>query len=392
MALTYSEPSTPTVSSRNLSTLVVKKSRWSPDPSLVLQEAQKDDNISSLHLFGLIFTENSIPELVELLEGRSWRIVYFMQCHPTPGVSCRLLSRALSQTRISKLLLHDSAELSSSLLMEQKLNGIQGLTLRQRQGLSNSQCLMLGKIVSCSKGLKELSLRGTPIASGALLAPGLAISYHLETLIIGETYLSAKSLSDLVVVANPKRCQPSIQATLRLLSSPQSNLKALDLSHLNLRSEHATVIAKALVDNNSCLEQLNLSFNNIGNKGLEAFARHLPQMKCLSKVSLQPNPWDNGTVLCSAMQQNTSVDYLDSLLCLPEAEMIRYYTTINRGGRRLVQQNQVHDDIDKDVPLGLWSLVLERAGRINYYTEHGQQAKADSIFYLLRNGPVFFQH
>jgi hypothetical protein len=241
---------------------------------------------------------------------------------------------------------------------------------------------MLGKLVSCSKGLKELSLRGSPIASGALLAPGLAISYHIETLILGESYLSPKSIADLVVVANKRRSQPAIQATLRLLSSPQSNLQALDLSHLNLRNEHAGIIADALIKNTS-LEELNLSFNSIGNYGLEIFARHLPKMRHLVKVSLQPNPWNNGKVLCDAMRQNTSVEYLDSLLFLPEAEMLRYYTTINRGGRRLC--------CDSDVPLGLWSIVLERAGRINYYVQDEERAKADAIFYLLKNGPVFFQ-
>jgi hypothetical protein len=227
-------------------------------------------------------------------------------------------------------------------------------------------------------------LRGSPIASGALLAPGLAISYHIETLILGESYLSPKSIADLVVVADKRRSQPAIQATLRLLSSPQSNLQALDLSHLNLRNEHAGIIAEALIENTS-LEELNLSFNSIGNHGLEIFASHLPQMKHLVKVSLQPNPWNNGKVLRDAMRQNTSVEYLDSLLFLPEAEMLRYYTTINRGGRRLLQC------CNSDVPLCLWSIVLQRAGRINYYVQEEEHAKADAIFYLLKNGPAFFQ-
>jgi hypothetical protein len=381
MTLTTCDSRT-TKSLRNVSTLVVKKAKWSADPSLVLQEAQRDENISSLHLIGLIFTENTIPDLIALLESRCWRFVYFLHCNPAPGVSCRLLTRVLSKTRIYKLLLQDSVGLTECLLTEPRIHGILSLAIRQRQGLSNSQCLMLGKLVSCSKGLKELSLRGSPIASGALLAPGLAISYHIETLILGESYLSPKSIADLVVVANKRRSQPAIQATLRLLSSPQSNLQALDLSHLNLRNEHAGIIADALIKNTS-LEELNLSFNSIGNYGLEIFARHLPKMRHLVKVSLQPNPWNNGKVLCDAMRQNTSVEYLDSLLFLPEAEMLRYYTTINRGGRRLC--------CDSDVPLGLWSIVLERAGRINYYVQDEERAKADAIFYLLKNGPVFFQ-
>lgn len=364
------------------STLVVKKSLWSQNPSLVLQEAKNDDQIISLHLLGIVFNETTIPDLIELLKSRRWKFVYFLQCHAT--APCRSLAQVLANTTISKLFLQDSTELTAGLLMEPRLAGIKSLSIRQRQGLSNSQCMLLGKLVSSSKGLKELSLRGTPIYSGALLAPGLALSYHLETLVLADAALSENSLADLVFSDKRRRnFQPSIQATLRLLTSPRSNLKALDLSHLNLRNEHVETLAKILTQDTR-LEQLNLSFNKISDHGLEKFAGRIHEMKNLSKLSLLPNLWKNAEPLCRAMQHNTSIEYLDSLLFLPEAAMLRYYAAINRAGRRLFSENQ------NAVPLGLWPVVLERAGKINYYVQDEPRARADAVFHLLRNGPVFF--
>jgi hypothetical protein len=366
------------------STLVVKKSRRSQNPSIVLQEAKNDDQIVSLHLLGIVLTERTLPDLILLLESRKWKFVFFSYCGAGPCINCQPLARVLARTKICKLLLQDTVELTAGLLMEKRLSGIESLNIRHRHGLTNSQCMLLGKLVSASKGLKELSLRGTPIVSGALLAPGLAISYHLETLVLADTSPSEQCLADLVMVSKRKNSfQPAIQATKRLLSSRRSNLRVLDLSHLNLGNTHATILAQLLTENER-LEQLNISFNKINDKGLEIFALKLPQMKHLAKVSLLPNLWTKAKPLCDAMQQNTSVEYLDSLLFLPEATMLRYYTTVNRGGRRLLKNSD-------SVPLGLWPSILERAGRIKYYVQNEPQARADAIYCLLKNGPVFFQ-
>ncbi|KAL3942133.1 MAG: hypothetical protein SGBAC_003633 [Bacillariaceae sp.] len=425
----------PTVTASN--TLVVKRSRCSHDPTPILENAQKNDQITSLHFIGLQFSEAAILRLIQLLQSprnvtnnvsnfSGWNYIFFSNCHfPDPSIGgcsptsanknlrrlsyhrppsretpCQKLARVLAQTQIQKLLIQDSMHLTSALLDHGKiLCNTKGLTIRQRQGLTNTQCQALGKLVACSKGLTELSLRGTPIPSGALLAPGLAISYHLETLILGESYLSKQSLNDLVLAAPDQKAidyghttstslVTSIQATYRLLNSPQSNLSALDLSHLQLTDNHVELLAPLLTNPNSKLQQLNLSFNQIGDRGLAIFCQHLPQMHKLSKVSLNPNPWKDSKILCDAMKKNTSIEYLDSLLFLPEAKMLRYYTTVNRGGRRLLQQHRQTGG--EGIPLGLWANVLERAGKAQYFVQDQEQAKANSIYYLLSNGPVFF--
>mmetsp|Transcript_10355 Transcript_10355/g.24988 ORF Transcript_10355/g.24988 Transcript_10355/m.24988 type:complete len:469 (-) Transcript_10355:253-1659(-) len=429
------QTSSPTVTASN--TLVVKRSRWSNDPSPILENAQKNDQITSLHFIGLQFSDAAILRLIQLLQSprnltndasnfSRWNYVFFSNCHfPNPSIGgsssipvsasnrwrrsnyqppsksapCQQLARVLAQTQIQKLLIQDSMNLTSALLEHGKtLQNTKGLTIQQRHGLTNSQCQALGRLVACSKGLTDLSLRGTPIPSGALLAPGLAISYHLETLILGESYLSKQSLNDLVLAPPDRKAinyglstsnlATSIQATYRLLNSPQSNLSALDLSHLHLNDNHVEVLAPILTDPNSKLLQLNLSFNDIGDRGLAIFCQHLPKMHKLSKVSLNPNPWKDGKMLCNAMKENTSIEYLDSLLFLPEAKMLRYYTTINRGGRRLIQQQRQTGG--EGTPLGLWANLLERAGKVQYFVQDQEQAKANSIYYLLSNGPVFF--
>ncbi|CAJ1951216.1 unnamed protein product [Cylindrotheca closterium] len=446
------QTSGPTFTASN--TLIVKRSRWTHDPSSILESAQKNDQITSLHFIGLQFSEASILRLIQLLESprnsendnndtcsSGWNCIFFSNCRfPNPSIGrsspvttttattttnsnnsssnrwrrsnyqlpskstpCQQLARVLAQTQMEKLIIHESVHLTSALLMVVEDSGMtlkntKGLTIQQRHGLTNAQCQALGKLVACSKGLKELSLRGTPIPSGALLAPGLAISYHLETLILGDSYLSKQSLNDLVLAAPDRKAiqyglvnnslATSIQATKRLLNTPRSNLSALDLSNLHLNDNHVEILAPLLTDPNSKLQQLNLSFNRIGDRGLAIFCQHLPKMHKLSKVSLNPNPWKDGKMLCDAMKQNTSIEYLDSLLFLPEAKMLRYYTTINRGGRRLMQEQRKTGG--EGLPLGLWANLLERAGKVQYFVQDQEQAKANSIYYLLSNGPVFF--
>jgi hypothetical protein len=71
-------------------------------------------------------------------------------------------------------------------------------------------------------------------------------------------------------------------------------------------------------------------------------------------------------------------------LMIPQAPMLRYYTVINRGGRRILSSRA-------NVPLGLWPVVLERAWKISYGVVEERQAKLNALFYLLKNGPVLFQ-
>jgi hypothetical protein len=231
----------------------------------------------------------------------------------------------------------------------------------------------------------------------------------LEKLVLADTSLSLQGLADLVVVAaaSPTTTTPTrrlyygIAATRSLLVSSCKNnnqLRILDLSHLHLQDHHAGAIGKALTLTDSRLEELNLSFNDIGCDGIVQLSHYLKDIHHLRKLALTPNPWGatcinnaGGQALLQGMQQNTSIEYLDSLLFIKQAPMLRYCTTMNRAGRRiLLNDNNNNDDDDKAIPLGLWSQLLERTGMILYGADNETKSQVDALHYLLRNGPVLF--
>jgi hypothetical protein len=435
-------------------TLVVRQSRWSPSPESVLGDAQRDSKIVNLNLLGLSLTTSVLNALVQTLTTRTWNQVHIHQCH-TMDLDCRELGQALT-TQVRSLVLSGSSDLLNAVLDNPSpttttttttttettsTTTLQKLTINQpRTGLKETQCLQLGKFLAGTPHLQALSLKGTGLQAPGLLAPGLSTAKRLRTLILSDTGLGEQGRADLVVCClknnNDGKRQFGIGAVQRLLLSPSSSLSlslstsltnsnnylvALDLSNLHLQDGHAAKLFQALAgsssnnDNNnsnssssssssSRLEQLNLSFNDITCDGIVAISRYIPRLQHLSKVSLKPNPWGSrgATALVAALRQNTSIEYLDSLLLIRQAPLLRYYTALNRGGRRIILSSSAQKTkttkttkttqvvVVKVVPLGLWPLILERAWKISYepasYFDDDPKAKFHAVYYLLRNG------
>lgn len=398
-------------------TLVVRQNAWSADPVHIIQQGKNDERIVNLHLQGITFTEKNVQALTELLQFRFFSFVLIHQCDTgfleKNHYGWFGLAKALAD-QVNDLLIDETGDLLT-IVLEQKRLQFQNLTIRLRKhGLTVEQCLMLGKRIANSPELKRLSLKETDIHAPALLAPGIATCYHLETLILADTSsmpaasprVQQQALADLLLVSNtnsrnknaanpryPPKPKYGIGAVLRLLLSPASCLKVLDLSNLHLQDEHAATLAKALTINNT-LEQLNLSFNDIGLAGVLEVAHHLPRMQKLRKLALKPNPWgdndrdEGGQALLEGMKHNVSIEYLDSLLMIPQAPMLRYYTILNRGGRRIVMNGNSSNG-NKPVPRALWPIILERASKIFYGVAEEKKAKLDALYYFLRNnGPV----
>ena len=432
-------------------TLVIRQSKWSPNPETILEETmtQHDSKIVNMNLLGVTMTSRVIRALTKTLMMKKqksstsphrhwrrsrndttsdvttpklWNQIHFHQCQIVDDTTstnaehdCSELCRALTMN-VNSLILSGSSELLSAMLLtileqsqEPKNNDnntrinshdcdgknmtmIQKLTINEpRKGLIETQCLKLGRLLACTRrtgtswtrNLQHLSLKGTKIRAPGLLAPGLSNATNLQQLILSDTGLDDQGQADLVVSLDH---QYGIGAVQRLLQ--YGNLTALDLSNLHLEDGHAIKLFQSLDEyNNSCLEQLNLSFNDITCKGIIGLSEFLPRVQRLSKLSLKPNPWraKGAKALLSAMQTNTSIEYLDSLLLIEEAPLLRYYTSLNRGGRRIL----MHQDHDKDnIPLGLWPIILERAGKISYHYEQPRcpKAKFQVMYHLLRNG------
>ena len=370
--------------------LVVRPKRLEEETAALLQECT-DRHISAVHLLGVTLTDCVVDALVEFLLDHPRKVALFSRCFIASSAHSQRLAYALS-TAVQDIFLEESPQILNCLLEEQELQ-IRGLYIQRRSGLTGEQSLKLGSTILRSKNLTILNLGGTRVEYPVHLAPGIAASRHLETLNLSGTCqgspkssLRRQGLADLVV---PRTADIGYGAVGKLLTDPTSHLKRLNLSNLHLEDEHVIVLVDLLrikmkFRKQRPLEELCLSFNDIGNRGLLCFANSLSDMASLRKVSLNRNPWNGGEceeALLNGMQLNYSIEYMDSLLGVTQAPFLRYYAILNRGGRRLLGQ---------DVPLALWPYIMARAGRIAYWTESAKTetlARVNCIFYFLQNVP-----
>jgi hypothetical protein len=372
-------------------------------------------------------------------KNHKWHSVYLRQCRilqrPNPSTRSQHSTKTTSSnntpsqtttfslgdithlgtslaSRTSALILEECPEVLDCILNHVSRLETTKLSIQRRRGLTEQQCLRLGALIRKSRhgGLKEVHLDSTVLLEAPdRFAVGIATATHLEVLSLVGTLGQGQArsqrrrqgLADLVV-SRAGKGEYGYGAVARLLQDPSSRLKALNLSNLGLEEDHLVEISKLLIRPSCPLQELNLSFNDIRAEGiLEFAARYLPHMKTLKKISLRPNSWDDfshkshdcGAALLEGMRTNTSIAYLDSLVGVPQAPLLRYYANLNRAGRRILSSST------QPVPLGLWSLLLERAGTMttdDYYSSTSSSGGAvtskrgdhSAVYFLLQNSPV----
>ena len=162
--------------------------------------------------------------------------------------------------------------------------------------------------------------------------------------------------------------------------SQNKSIRRLDLSRNALQVADMDQLGSSIAENETVLE-LNLSFNKLNDDAMDKFCHHVPSFRTLRRLALRPNPFRSkgAQSLLEAMKENFSLEYLDSLLDLEEAPLLRYYTHLNRGGRRILQSKD-------PPPVGLWPLLLERSTTIPYYSDNDGKVRPDVLYCLLRNG------
>lgn len=184
----------------------------------------------------------------------------------------------------------------------------------------------------------------------------------------------------------------------------------------------------------SKLQELNLFGNRLTNRGLKTIMKKCTYLPNLQLLYLQHNvflrPLDMKDDLLKFITTNYSLHEFtiySSLMAItaggqadPDLQTLQdrldYYGRLNRTGRRIMTSfagcrvgknkpsivDSVHDDgtnvfptsdndtiehEKKDVPLGLWALIFDRANRRETISE-----AADIIYYLLHYGPVVLEN
>jgi Ran GTPase-activating protein (RanGAP) involved in mRNA processing and transport len=162
--------------------------------------------------------------------------------------------------------------------------------------------------------------------------------------------------------------------------SVNTSLRMLNLSNCAISNEDAETLCRVLCESNTTLVELLLARNKIDDEGIASLAELLPQMDSLKRLSLWGNPFENegAKALAEGLSANFTLEEVDLFRNFPCSEQITYYTTLNRGGRRLMNDNRA--------PLGLWPLVLERLGNLSM-PNGSKTTSHDVMLYLLR-GPA----
>jgi Ran GTPase-activating protein (RanGAP) involved in mRNA processing and transport len=415
-------------------TLVVRSFHDSPSPTTALKQAMQDKQICNVQLLSIIFRQCTADALVELLQdGRDWKTVKLIRCKLNRVDDPRAMMMALQYVeRVEFSWTWHVHDLKYALATTKEESRLQTLVLRETH-LADDTSLEEG--LSRTQSLKELEIHQVllhPLVE--YLTRGLQQNVYLERLDLSCCKLPDENLAELVRAAfenNPylttlniagNECGPlGLLALGTIVQCADSNLKTLnlsrqgfssiaanateteqqgfhnigvfaealavnstlircDLSRNELTNDDAAVLGRALAQNRT-LYELNLSFNKIGDEGMQQFSFYVPSM-CVRRLSIKPNPLGNvgAQYLLDAMKENVHIEFLDSLLGLDLdcTRQLRLYAHLNRGGRRILQA--------ENVVLGLWPILLDRATTIPYYSDQDAHVRATVLFHLLQNG------
>jgi hypothetical protein len=253
-------------------------------------------------------------------------------------------------------------------------------------GLEDDQLAVLSRALLYHPSLKEWDLAGNKCREHGMEAVSRLVmqSNTLETLCLREQCccvedekLDISSLVTALSLLSGVTPHPPAQSSC---SACYNSLVRLDLGVNKLDDDDMIQLAGALSNNNKTLKELDVRSNRITNRGVEIFAQSLVTMGGLRKLWLQDNPSideEGAVAMRDALKVNVHLEYVgfsQDFTCWYELE---YYTALNWGGRRLLQEINTTN-------IALWPLVLERASKY----DGGTDRVANILYYLLRGGPA----
>lgn len=347
-------------------------------PSLGSAMVKSTSPIECLRLRTRLQEDNIMP-LVDGLKNSLRLKKLYLTCAFTDEESAHLLSTGLAENRYLNLLSLYGCEMENEASMEHILSALRSQPTITTLELRDNN----------ASGMTALSL----------------LVRHTTTLENLDLYLPPLTIQQTQV---PRLNSETFSAALR----ENDSIKSLALANNALRTPDILRLSLALQSNNT-VQRLNLQGNLISDEGIQALARSLPRMS-LKELCLWNNPFSAAgaqALLEGLRHPATTLQSITTFSRYPCAAEIRYYTQLNRAGRRLLFR-PAHcdtDDVDanldttdgrapmeieesncnsgikgtKDkVPLALWARVL---GRVN--EQHWSIAESASVLYtLLKEG------
>ena len=401
----------------------------------MLRDAKENDYINEIGFHAITFDEVVSSAFLELLRynGRTWKTVEFVNCR---GQIEHALNLALSINRIQGLHLVRNIErfngygtLGAGLGSSTSLQ-----TLRLTSTVCRVDAILLSEGFAASSILKNVDLRWSVFEEGSIetfATLGLARNKSLQSIdffgcSLGDDELSfifmalkghpclqfltlngnkcgergSREVADMLSAENCalQKLDLSFQrlddgkildiSPLMEALTKNTSIETLDLTGNGLQDKDADRIA-CVARHNTTIRELFLARNKFTDVGVTAIARSLPRMEGLRKLSLWGNPFgeEGARQLLNGMVQNMELCDLHLFRQFKCSHQIQYFTNINRGGRKLLQEPP------NQVPMSLWPLVLERTNTMKMSArrkdEENKSARIDMLYCLLR-GPVLF--
>jgi Ran GTPase-activating protein (RanGAP) involved in mRNA processing and transport len=401
--------------------------------ALELRDAKQNTTFNELSLHAITFDQTTASAFIELLchGDREWESVELINCR---GQVESAITLAMSVDRVKTLglvrnieMIGGSAALGICLQATTSLRSLRLTSTIQAadaialaEGLKRNASLeslefrwstfdegsasQLARGLVDNKHLQKLDLFGCSMEDEDLAQIITALRYHptLEVLILNGNKCGVQSARQVAAIVESEGCVlrkldlsfQRLDAGSRLdisLIAPalqkNTSLHIIELTNNSLDDHDAEIFAQAMCEN-STLQELFLARNKFTDSGIALIAAKLPQMSGLKKLSLWGNPFgeDGAMALLGGMAGNMEIHDLHLFRKFKCSDQIQYFTNINRGGRKLLQESP------NDVPMALWPLVLERANRAKVSKRREQtseEARVDMLYCLLR-GPVLF--
>lgn len=183
-------------------------------------------------------------------------------------------------------------------------------------------------------------------------------------------------------------------------------LQEFEIGGNSLRDNDMPALVSALVRNRS-LKVLDISENRFTNVGIAQLADGLRQTVSLQQLLMEDIRDIDGQGIRSLVDALESsgncnlhtIEVAEELQHSPDWEMLTYILDLNWSGGRLLMQTKEDDDEfphhahgrNGEIPLSLWSLVMER---VNFPARRILTARTpcapDILYYMIREKPMLF--
>ena len=420
--------------SKDMATIRLYYGRDSHEMISRLREAKNGDfEILALEVRETVLDDCVIEAIVDLLLHREIKTVQLDDCGAYMNKPAISMARALGKVknvRLAETFL--SQFFLDSLLMS--ATKLEHLRVQDHLDCRQIEALALG--LQKNSSVITLDLSRSRLDSFSILAKGLKSNSFLKTLKLRFLGLRDQDVNDIlesikdhptlqVLDLSFNQCQ-NLQSMAKFLDANSTveelllgyqnvwqgpkidifeltralctnmSLTTLSLARNKLCDEDALLLANALLKN-SCLQSLDVRENGISDFGITRLGTSLlhasEQGSKLKNLNLMKNPFGKTgmNALLSAVRGNMQLMKLElgNNNDWKLSQEIRYFTALNRGGRKLLYENP---------PLALWPLVLARVNNMDWDKEsqcvaslqRNRSYQQDVLCFLMK-GPALFE-